>query len=177
MKSKKARKQRRSAAEAPLHRKQKMVSAPLNDKLRRELGRRSMSLREGDKVKVMRGDESGTESKVKGVNLSKGRVTLEDAKKEKPDGTEVHTEFHPSNLMIVKPDLSDRAREKIVERVGGEVEEELKEREEEVETEEEEKEEEEQKKSGFKCEICGKTYDSKQGLNIHKGKSHPEHTK
>lgn len=182
--TKKPSKQRKRRFESPKHRRQKMVTSLLSPELRDEFGRRSMPLRSGDEVRVMRGDFKGEESKVKDVDLKNLKVTLEDVKSEKVDGTEYNPKLAPSNLMIIDPDIQDRKREKIVERSGGEVKEEYKEAdeeeiEEEVETEESAEEEmtEEEDESGFKCEICGEVYDSKQGLNVHKGKKHPEYNK
>lgn len=171
-KSKKPDKQRKKLAEEPIHRRRKRAAAPLEKDLREELGRKNLPLRSGDEVEVSRGDHAGATSEVRKVDLKNLRVTLEDVKGEKVDGTEIHPEIDPSNLKIIEPDLSDREREKIVERAGGEVREEFKEvEEEEVEEVEEEVEE------GFKCEVCGDLFDSKRGLNIHKGKVHPEYMK
>ncbi len=175
MKTKKPDKQRKRAAEAPLHRRQKKLSAILEKDLREDFGRRNLPLRSGDEVKVMRGDFKGKEDKVRDVDLNDTKVTLEDLEVEKVDGTEVRPKLDPSNLMILDPDLSDREREDIIKRSGGEVSEEFKKEKEEVEEEKEEEEEEEQE--GFKCEICGDTFDSKQGLNVHKGKAHPDYMK
>lgn len=173
-------KQRKRRYNSPMHRRQKLVSSLLSSELREEFGRRNMPLRKGDEVKVMRGKFRGVESKVKSVDLNNLKVTLEDVKSEKVDGTETNPKLAASNLMIIDPKMQDRKREKIVERSGGVVKEEYKEPEEEEEEEEvveEAEEKEEEEISGFKCEICGETYDSKQGLNIHKGKKHPEYKK
>jgi large subunit ribosomal protein L24 len=166
-------KQRRQRKDAPIHRRQKLVTAPLEKGLRDELGRRNLPLRSGDEVEVVRGDFKGKTSDVRDVDLDDLKVTLEDVKREKVDGTEVRPKIDPSNLMIVEPDLSDPEREAIVERAGGKVKEEFKKKAE----EEGEEIEEEEKEEGFKCEICGNVYDSKRGLSIHKGKSHPEYMK
>ncbi len=174
MKSKKPKKQRKEAAMAPNHTRQKKVAAVLEPDLRKELGRRNLPLRSGDKVKVMRGDFSGTEDKIHSVNLKKLKVTLEDLKKENVGGMEVRPKIDPSNLMIIEPNLSDEKRGKIVKRSGGEISEELKHEKKEERMEEETKETEER---GFKCEICGDTFDSKRGLSIHKGKAHPDYMK
>lgn len=174
-KSKKPDKQRKRTAEAPLHERQKMISAPLEEDLRDELGRRNLPLRSGDEVEILRGDHRGTTDEVREVNLNDLKVTLEDLKEEKVDGTEIRPQIDPSNLRIIEPDLSDPEREEIVKRSGGEVKEELKREEEEVE--EVEEEEEVEVEEGFKCDICGKVFDSKRGLSIHKGKSHPEYMK
>lgn len=174
MKTRKPGKQRKRNAEAPMHRRQKKMSALLEKDLRKDLGRRSLPLKSGDGVRVMRGDFRNTEDEVRNVDLGKMKVTLEDLKKEKVDGTEVRPSLDPSNLIITEPDLSDEEREKIVKRSGGEVAEELKHSEEEREEEEGEETEGEE---GFKCEICGDTFDSKQGLSVHKGKAHPDYMK
>ncbi len=174
MKSKKPGKQRKRSARAPMHIRQKKMSATLEKGLREDLKRRSLTLKSGDKVKVMRGDFKGTEDEVRKVDLKRQKVTLEDLKKEKVDGTDVRPKIDPSNIMILEPDLSDRRREEIIKRSGGEVAEKLKE----IETKKEEEEQEEKTgEEGFKCEICGDTFDSKQGLNIHRGKSHPDYVK
>lgn len=172
-------KERKNKAEAPMHERQNMVAAPLEKDLRKDFDRRSLPVKSGDEVEVTRGDHRGKTSEVRDVDLDGLKVVLEDVSKEKVDGTEVHPKIDPSNIMIIEPDLSDPEREEIVERSGGEVAEELKAKEEEKEGEgkAEEEEAEEGEEEGFKCEICGNVYDSKQGLNIHKGKSHPDHVK
>lgn len=162
---------------ATVHKKRRQVSVTLEAGLRDDFGKRSLPLRSGDEVEVMRGDWKGLTSDVREIDTKKGKVILEDLQEEKVDGTEVHPPVDPSNLRIVAPDLSDPMREKAIERSGGEVKEELKEVEEEEEAEEEETEEEEKPEEGFQCEICGDTFTSKRGRNIHKGKSHPEYMK
>ncbi|MFP4115857.1 MAG: 50S ribosomal protein L24 [Candidatus Aenigmatarchaeota archaeon] len=173
VRSKKPKKQRKEVSRTPLHRRQRKVSALLERSLREEFDRRNLPLRSGDEVRIMKGDFKGTEDEVHEVDLRKQKVTLEDLNVEKVDGTEVRPKIDPSNLMILDPDLSDKMRSKIVERAGGEVSEEFTE----AESEEEEEEEEGKKEEGFRCEICGDVFDSKRGLNIHKGQKHPEYMK
>ena len=50
-----SRKQRNYRHKAPLHIKQKFVSAHLSKELRQKCGRRSLGVRKGDKVKVTTG--------------------------------------------------------------------------------------------------------------------------
>ncbi|MCD6367927.1 MAG: 50S ribosomal protein L24 [Candidatus Aenigmarchaeota archaeon] len=169
-KSSQPRKQRKRLYESPLHRRQKLVSASLDKKLRKEFNRRSMPLRKGDKVEVMRGSFKGIRSIVKKIDLKKLRVTLEDVKRKKVDGTEVHVPIHPSNLKIIEPDMTDKKRQKIVERVKGKFE---------VKKKEKVKKEEskEEKTKGYKCPYCGKVFNSKTELNEHEMKEHKEYTK
>ena len=164
------RKQRKMLYEAPLHKRQKLVSVNLDKDLRERFNRRSMPVRVGDKVEVVRGKFKGMRSKVKKVDLRKLMVTLEDVKMKKVDGTEINVPIHPSNLKLIEPDMSDRKRQKIVERVEGKFEvKKVKEEKKEVEKKEEVK--------GFKCLVCGKVFDNKNELNDHMIKEHKEYVK
>jgi len=153
------RKQRKRRYEAPLHRRQKMVAAPLSKELRKKFNRRSLPLRKGDKVEVMRGEFKGIKSTVREVDLKKLKVILEDVKRKKTDGTEVRVPLDPSNLMIIEPDMSDKKRQKLVKRVEGKVE---------VKPKKLEKKEEKKKEEvGFKCPVCGERFENKRDLNVH----------
>ncbi|HDD05075.1 MAG TPA: 50S ribosomal protein L24 [Candidatus Aenigmarchaeota archaeon] len=118
MKSKKPRKQRKWLREAPLHRRQKMVAAHLSKELREKYHKRSLPVRKGDKVKVMRGSYKGKIAKVERVDLRKLRVYLEGIKRKKVDGRDVSVPIHPSNLMILELNLEDKERRAILERVS-----------------------------------------------------------
>ncbi|MGC9310779.1 MAG: 50S ribosomal protein L24, partial [Candidatus Aenigmatarchaeota archaeon] len=76
----------------------------------------SMPVRAGDKVKVMTGSHKGKISKVMFVNHSTLKITLEDIKRKKTDGREVHVPFQSSNLQIVSLHLDDKKRLKALER-------------------------------------------------------------
>jgi large subunit ribosomal protein L24 len=60
MKSKKPSKQRKAMYQAPLHRKHKLFSAHLSKELRKQWNKRSLPVRKGDEVKIMRGKFKGT---------------------------------------------------------------------------------------------------------------------
>jgi len=95
-------------------------------------------VRTGDVVKILRGDWAGHEGKVVKVNYDDLRIHVDGVTVKKADGTPVFYPIHPSNVMIIKLDLSDKMRKRIIERrrgVVGEVEGEL----EEVEVKKEEK--------------------------------------
>ncbi len=117
MVSSKPRKQRKALYSAPLHRRQKMVSAHLSKELREKFGRRSLPVRKGDEVAVVRGSFRGKTGKVERVELKKLRVFVEGLVRRKSDGSEVKVPIHPSNLVIISADMSDKKRQKIVERV------------------------------------------------------------
>ncbi len=147
------RKQRKMLYNAPKHRRLKMMKAHLSDDLFGRYGVRSFSIRKGDVVRVMRGKFKGHEGKVVKVNLKKMRVAVEGVTVRKVDNKAVQYWIHPSNLMLIKLDLSDPKRKekifKLAEEKRGVKPEELEamveeEKEEEMEVEEEESEEEEE---------------------------------
>jgi len=109
-------KQRKYRYNAPLHVRQKMISAHLDKKLRKETGRRSIPLRRDDEVKVMAGGFKGKTGKVTRVDLKKLRVFVDSVKKKKVSGQEVEISIDPSNLMVIKLNLDDKKRRKFVER-------------------------------------------------------------
>jgi large subunit ribosomal protein L24 len=94
------------------------MSVTLSRDLREEHGKRSMPVRTGDTVLVMRGDFKGHEGKVEKVDLKDYRVIVEGANVQKPDGNQVMFPIHPSNLMIVEMDLIDDRRNNIIGRKG-----------------------------------------------------------
>ena len=104
------RKQRRNLFRAPLHRRQKMVAAPLSPALRKELGRRSLPVRKNDTVKILRGKFRGHTGKVIRVSLKKLRIYVEGATLKRSDGKEVLYPIHPSKVMIIDVDRSDERR-------------------------------------------------------------------
>jgi large subunit ribosomal protein L24 len=114
--SKQPRKQRKALYKARLHKKQKLLRANLSDELREEYGKRSAGVRKGDKVKIMRGEFKDHEGAVEKVSLKNSCVHVSGATKKKASGMERFYPIHPSNLMIIKLDLKDERRRKILER-------------------------------------------------------------
>jgi large subunit ribosomal protein L24 len=110
------RKQRKYAINAPLHAKRKMVSASLAPDLRKRFGRRSMVIRKGDEVRIMRGDNKGKTGAVEKVDIKKGKVHVEGLKRKKVDGSEIPIPIRPSKLQITKLVLEDKRRQAVLER-------------------------------------------------------------
>jgi len=108
--SSKPRKQRKRLFKAPLHKRNKIMSATLSSSLREKYGTRNLPVRKGDTVEVMRGDFAKHKGKVIEVDLKKYRVFVEKATIKRTDGSERYYPFHPSNLRIVKLDTSDEKR-------------------------------------------------------------------
>jgi large subunit ribosomal protein L24 len=116
MKSKKPSKQRKGMYQAPLHRKHKFLSAHLSKELRKQWGKRSLPVRSGDEVKVMRGKYKGTTGKISKTDLKKSKVYLESVKRKKVSGEEVFIPIHPSNLLILNPNMDDPKRKRVIDR-------------------------------------------------------------
>ena len=109
-KSKQPRKQRKYRANALLHIRKKFVSANLNKELRKKHGKRSIPIRKGDVVKIMRGKFKGKQGKVTVVKLKKSKVAVEGIQVKKLEGSKVNVMMQPSNLQIIELYLEDKKR-------------------------------------------------------------------
>ena len=110
--SKKPKKQRKYRLNAPLHIKQKFVHSHLSKGLSKKHNKRNISLRKGDKVKIMRGQFKKHEGKVEKIDLRKTRVFVNGAEITKRDGTKKLLALHPSNLMVTELNSEDKLRQK-----------------------------------------------------------------
>jgi len=115
-KSKKPRKQRKFLYNAPLHLRRKMLAAHLSKELREKYKTRSLPVRVGDEVEIMRGKFKGRKGKIVKVDTKKLRVYVEGITIRKSSGQERLFPLHPSKLKIIKLDLSDKYRQKMLER-------------------------------------------------------------
>ena len=104
------RKQRKARYNAPAHARGKYLSASLSKELREKVGKKSLPVRSGDKVRVVRGDFKGHEGEVLSVDYTSYKVTIEDVTLSKPDGTNAFLPVDPSNLVIIDADLKDDRR-------------------------------------------------------------------
>lgn len=115
--SKQPRKQRRWLFKTiRLHERHKLLRATLSKELRKKYGKRSLRVRVGDKVKIMRGDFKGNVGKVVEVDMKRVRIKVEGATIKKSRGQEVFVPIHPSNVMVVELGEVDEVRKKIIER-------------------------------------------------------------
>ena len=110
------RKQRKYRYNAPLHARHKFLNAHLSKELSEKHGKRSVPIRKGDEVLIMRGNFAKKKGKVLEVNLKRSRVTIENINRTKKDGTKVNVYLNPSNLMIQTLNLDDFKRLKRVRR-------------------------------------------------------------
>ena len=124
-KSSKPGKQRKAQANAPLHVKRKRIRARLQlDKPDERLaGLRSVTVRVGDTVRVVRGDFAHGGKRVGGkrnadpltgkvlnVDSNKGRIFVEGATATKSDNREEAISVHASNVVVTKLDETDKLR-------------------------------------------------------------------
>ncbi|UCE73479.1 MAG: 50S ribosomal protein L24 [Methanomassiliicoccales archaeon] len=122
-KSKKPRKQRKTLYEAPLHKRRKMISSHLSSKYLEDIKHyypRSVIVRKGDTVKIVRGSLAGHMGKVESIDTRSMRITVDGATISKADGTQIAVKIHPSNVIITKLDLSDTIRKKKLEELSKE---------------------------------------------------------
>ena len=125
VKSRKPGKQRKAQANAPLHVKRKRIRARLQlDKPdERIAGLRSVTVRVGDTVRVVRGDFSHGGKRVGGkrnadpltgkvinVDSKNGRIFVEGATTTKSDNREEAVPVHASNVVVTKLDETDKLR-------------------------------------------------------------------
>ena len=113
--SKQPRKQRKYRYNAPLHIRGKFINAHLSPELRKKYNFRSLRLKTGDKVKIMRGQHKGKEEKVIEIDLKKSKVYLDKIIVTRIDGNTAKIPFNTSNLMITDLDLSDKKRKQKIE--------------------------------------------------------------
>jgi len=106
----KPRKQRIYRHRAPLHIRQKLVAAHLSKELRAKYKRRSIGLRKGDKVKIMRGQFKGKTGTVENIDLKKLKVAVSDIEIVRKDGKKVFYPLDSSVLMITELNLEDKKR-------------------------------------------------------------------
>lgn len=117
----KANKQRKARANAPLHMKKRMVAAHLSSALMSEYNVRSLPVRKGDTVKLLRGakDFKTSEAKVASVDLKSCKIIVENVTVPKADGTQKPRPVDPSDVLLTKLDLSDPWRKSKLDSLKG----------------------------------------------------------
>lgn len=108
--SKQPRKQRKYVAKAPLHLKRKLIGANLPKDLRKKYGVRTVVVRKGDVVKVMRGKFKKKQGKVLRINTKKFKLIVEGITVKKIDGSKVEVPIPSSKVQIVELNLEDKKR-------------------------------------------------------------------
>ncbi len=100
--SSQARKQRKFRANAPLHRKSVFLNATLSKDLREKHKRRSLRVRQGDEVEVLRGAFKGKKGVVDSVDTRNQRLVVRGVELAKRDGSKAPHPVNVSNVRITK---------------------------------------------------------------------------
>lgn len=100
--SKKAKKQRKYVAKAPKHVKGKFLGTHLSKELRQKHKTRSMRVRKGDKVVVMKGSFAGKTGSVEKVNTDRAFVYIQGIELTKKEGGKTQVPIKASNLLITE---------------------------------------------------------------------------
>ncbi|MCK4972245.1 MAG: 50S ribosomal protein L24 [Candidatus Heimdallarchaeota archaeon] len=117
-KTKQPRKQRKRYYNAPLHLRNRQMTALLSRELRAKYGVRRLPVHKDDKVIVFRAKSEDQEIKGKVLRVlpQKYSVHIEGHSKEKADGTVTSFPIHPSNILITSLNLRDKKRRDIIKR-------------------------------------------------------------
>jgi len=107
-------KQRKMVYNAPAHKRHKMMAAPLSSELAAQKGAKTLPVRKGDTVRILRGDNKGFEGKVSRVDLKAYRIYMEGLTREKVDGTNIFLGVHPSKVQIRTLNLDDKYRKETI---------------------------------------------------------------
>jgi len=164
-------KQRKMRYNAPIHRRRKMVASHLAEELMLKYNKRSVTVKKGDTVKIIRGSLKGHIGKVASVDTKKMKITVEGATTAKADKSQVAKPIDPSNVIITHLDLSDPWRSKKIEKGKIKRKRKIKEKKEEKAEEEEKKTEtkmEEKKEEGSEKKMRGEKTESNEETEVKK---------
>ena len=124
-KSKLPRKQRKARSNASANKRRKLISShlcgePGNDLIKR-YNIRSLPVCKGDLVRVVRGDAEflGKEMSITEIFTKDMKIGLEGVNLKKADKSEVTRKVDPSNVIIIRLNLSDPWRRKKLEMLSG----------------------------------------------------------
>ena len=114
--SKQPRKQRKYRHNAPLHIRNKMMAAPLSKELKTKYKKRNITVRVGDKVKILKGKYKNTIGKIERRDLKNYKIYVKGAEKKNKDGTTFPYPISPNNVMVLELDLEDKKRKEKLEK-------------------------------------------------------------
>lgn len=103
-------KQRLKIYKGKLHTKRKLLVSPLEKSLQKKHNLKRISIRKGDSVKVVVGDNKGKTGKVERVDYTKARVFVNEIKYKNSKAQEKMTPLVASNLLITDLVMNDSRR-------------------------------------------------------------------
>ena len=109
-KSQKPRKQRAFSHSLALHLQQKRLKGHASKEVRKETGKRSIALRKGDTVQVLRGSFGGKSGKIASVLYREGKITIEKMVRKKANGKEAFVPIHASNVLVMELSRENTAK-------------------------------------------------------------------
>ena len=115
--SKQTRKKRKYAHNAPLHIRRTFIASHLSKDLNKKYKTRSIKIKVGDKVKIMRGQFKKMVGKITRVKIRDLKVYVEGAELTKRDGTKAQYPIHTSNLLVIDLNLADKKRKEKLEKL------------------------------------------------------------
>jgi len=92
--------------------------SPLSTELREKYKRKTARPREGDSVKIIRGEFKGIEGKVTKVLPREGTLNVEGVTREKQKGGTSPVPIHSSSVVVTAVVLDDKARKRKLEGVA-----------------------------------------------------------
>lgn len=110
------RKARKAHFTAPSHIRHRIMSASLSGDLRKKHGIRSIPIRKGDEVKIMRGTYKNKTGKVTTVYRKKWCIHIEKITRDKSNGQSINVPIQPSNCVITNLNLQNQSRKDIIDR-------------------------------------------------------------
>ncbi len=108
------RRQRKALYTADLFERHRRMAVPLSRELRRRYGRRQLTVRKGDTVRILTGSYKGREERVAKVILRSYSVTLDNVTGKAADAKLKPLNIRPSHLLLTKLNLSDPWRRRIL---------------------------------------------------------------
>jgi len=102
-------KKRKARFQAPLHLRQKLVSVHLGKELRKQMKKRSIAIRKGDKVLVLRGKYKKKEGVVSRVDLGSLKIFVDGITTKNQRGKEFPLGMNPSHLVALQ--LAERKKQ------------------------------------------------------------------
>ncbi|KKK20777.1 hypothetical protein P175DRAFT_0494290 [Aspergillus ochraceoroseus IBT 24754] len=110
-------KSRKAHFSAPSSERRVRMSAPLSKELREKYNVRSIPLRKGDEISIVRGSNKGRDGKITSVYRLKYVIHVERVVREKSNGQSVPLGISASNVVVTKLHL-DKDREQILARIA-----------------------------------------------------------
>jgi large subunit ribosomal protein L24 len=112
IKSGQPRKQRKFRFNAPMHSRQKFLNVHISKGLKTKLNvkKRTLQIKTGDYIEVMKGKFKGKTGKVSKVSLRTNKILIEGISRKTSKGKEVMIPIYSSNVYITDIDATDKFR-------------------------------------------------------------------